>query len=332
MSELASIRQAEVRVIDPGGSVRWTERAKSCAISTTVLQITDTDGVTGVAGADCYTFGRADRALLEQICSMWPWLEGRSIDCREQLAEDMRVGVVFPLLTAPISLIDTALWDLAAKRAGLPLWKLLGGAQAQVPAYASLETMPTTDHYLEVVGQAKADGFQAVKLHSFGEPERDIALFTLLRDAYPGLTFMYDAEGVFSRREALKVGQALDELGCRWYEAPLPDFDLEGYRDLRRRLTTPILPAGYAMWDVRQIADALRDSPWSACRAEIVSTLGITELTKMMVVAGAFDLDLEPVTYGHSLFATAGLHVIQAHRNASYFEMAYPVEPWEYGV
>jgi L-alanine-DL-glutamate epimerase-like enolase superfamily enzyme len=292
----------------------------------------DSDGVEGIAGSDCYTFGRADRTLLESVRSMWPWLENRSIDCREQLAEDMRVGVVFPFSTGPIALVDTALWDLKAKRAGLPLWKLLGGAKERVPVYASLETMPSEADYVDVVDSAIADGIRAVKLHAFGDPDRDIALFTLLRERNPDLTLMHDAESVYSHEEALKVGKALDGLDCRWFEAPLPDFDLDGYRDLRRRLSTPVLPAGYAMWDIRQMADALRDSPWTACRSEVYSTLGITTLSKMMVLAKSFDMDLEPVTYGHSLFAAAGLHVILGFPNARYFELAYPVQPWEYAV
>jgi L-alanine-DL-glutamate epimerase-like enolase superfamily enzyme len=329
---MASIRRAEVIVVDPGTSLRWTERAKSCAVGTTILRLVDSDGVEGIAGSDSSTFGSADRSTLEAVRSMWPWLEGRSIDCREALAKDMRVGVVFPFSTAPLALVDVALWDLAAKHAGLPLWKLLGGAQEQLPAYASLETMPAEADYVDVVGRAQADGIRAVKLHAFGEPDRDIALFGLLRETYPDLTFMHDAESVYDHREALKVGRALDELDCRWYEAPLPDFDLEGYRDLRRCLNVPVLPAGYAMWDVRQLADALRDPPWDACRSEIIATLGITALCKMMGLARAFDMALEPVTYGHSLLATAGLHMAQAFANVSYFELAYPVEPWEYGV
>jgi len=329
---MATIRRAEVIVVDPGTSVRWTERAESCAVGTTILRLVDSDGVEGIAGADSCTFGRADRSTLEAVRSMWPWLAGRSIDCREALAQDLRVGVVFPFSTGPLALVDVALWDLAAKHAGLPLWKLLGGAREQLPAYASLETMPAEADYVDVVGRAQADGLTAVKLHAFGEPDRDIALFSLLRETYPDLTFMHDAESVYDHREALEVGRALDELGCRWYEAPLPDFDLEGYRELRRRLDVPVLPAGYAMWDVRQLADALRDPPWDACRSEIFSTLGITALCRMMGLAQAFDMDLEPVTYGHSLFAVAGLHVMQAFANVSYFELAYPVEPWEYGV
>jgi L-alanine-DL-glutamate epimerase-like enolase superfamily enzyme len=329
---MVTLRRIDVMVVDPGHVVRWTERAKSCAISTTILRITDSDGVEGIAGCDSYTFGRADRSVLEAVRSMWPWLEGRAIDCRDELAKDMRVGVVFPFSTGPLALVDVALWDLAARHAGVPLWQLLGGAQERLPVYASLETMPSESDYVEVVGRAHAEGITAVKLHAFGEPEKDIALFALLRETFPDLELMHDAESVYDHAEALRVGRALDELECRWFEAPLPDFDLEGYRSLRRRLDVPVLPAGYAMWDTRQLADALRDPPWSACRAEIFSTLGITELRRQILLAQAFDMDLEPVTYGHSLFAVAGLHVMQAFPNVSYFELAYPVEPWEYGV
>ena len=155
---MATIPRADVIVADPGTSVRWTERAESCAVSTTILRLVDSDGVEGIAGSDCSTFGRADRSTLEAVRSMWPWREGRSIDCREALAEDMRVGVVSPFSTGPLALVDVALWDLAAKHAGLPLWKLLGGAREQLPAYASLETMPAEADYVDVVGRAQADG------------------------------------------------------------------------------------------------------------------------------------------------------------------------------
>jgi L-alanine-DL-glutamate epimerase-like enolase superfamily enzyme len=327
-----TIRRAEVIVLDPGTDVRWTDRAKSCSVSTTILRLEDGDGVVGLAATDTFTFGRADRSVLEAVRSMWPWLEGRTTDCRQDLATDMRVGVVFPFTPAPIALVDMALWDIAAKNAEVPLWRLLGGAKAEVPVYASLETMPAEQDYLDVVDQAAAAGIRAVKVHAFGDPDRDIALFTALRGKHPDLTLMHDGEGVYNRQEALRVGAALDELDFHWYEAPLADFDLAGYRDLSRRLRTPILPAGYAMWDVRQLADALRDTPWGSCRAEITSTLGITAMREMMTLAKSYDMNLEPVTYGHALFAAAGLQLMQGHANATYFELAYPNEPWEYGI
>lgn len=328
----STIERIELFVVDPQKDVRWTDRAKSCAVATTVIRITDSDGVQGVAGMESFTFGPADRTTLEAVRSMWPWLKGRSIDCGEEMINDMRVGVVFPYAVLPLSLVDTALWDLKAKHAGLPLYRLLGGAKDEVPAYASLETMATDEHYVDVLSKAVSEGYGAVKLHAYGEPDKDIRLFQRLRTEFPELTLMHDAEAVYTHSEALKVGLALGELDCHWFEAPLNDLDLQGYRNLTARLTVPVIPAGYAFSDHRQIADALRDAPWSAARAEIASTTGITTMNRMMELAENFDMDLEPVTYGHPLYGTAGLHLILGHSNATYYEIAYPSADWEYGV
>jgi len=192
--------------------------------------------------------------------------------------------------------------------------------------------MDTAEDYLAVVARAREDGLTAVKVHAWGEPERDIALLERLRAEHPDLTFMHDAEGVYDRRGALRVARALESLSFRWFEAPLPDFDLEGYRDLRRRVDIPVLPAGYAMWDPMQIADALRDPPWSAVRSEASCTLGITALCQIAALARTFGMDFEPVSYGHTLCQAAHLHVMLAFDNVSYFELPYPVEPWEYGI
>lgn len=329
---MATIRRVEVTVVDPEHSVRWTESAKSCCLTTTIVRVIDSDGVEGMAGADSYTPAPRDLSVLEAVRSMWPWLAGREAECREALAQDLRVGVIFPFSTGPLALIDVALWDLESRRARIPLWKMLGGAQEELPAYASLSTMDSEAQYLDVVGRARDDGIPAVKLHSWGDPARDVSLFARIREEYPDLVLMHDAEGAYDRRDALGVARAIESLDCRWFEAPLPDFDLQGYRDLLRRVDVPILPAGYAMWDPRQMVEAMRDPPWTAARSEVQSTLGITALCKQMVLAQSYDIDLEPVSYGHSLGAIASLHVMLAFPNVSYFELAYPVEPWEYGV
>jgi len=64
---MATIRRADVIVVAPGTSVRWTERAESCAVGTTILRLVDSDGVEGIAGSDSGTFGRADRSTLEAM-------------------------------------------------------------------------------------------------------------------------------------------------------------------------------------------------------------------------------------------------------------------------
>lgn len=331
MSE-PTIESIELRVLDPRRSVRWTERANQCHVNTTVIQITDSEGATGVAGVEGFAYASGDRTTLEAVRGMWPLLHGRGIDCGVELVNEVRTGVVFPYVTNGLSLVDMALWDLRAQHAGVPLWRLLGGHRDSIPAYASLESMPHIEDYVEVVGNAIAQGFTAVKLHAFGDADKDIALYAHLRERFPDLVLMHDAECVYSPEAALAVGTALAEMGCTWYEAPLPELALQSYRELRRQVPVPLMPAGYALGDYDQVADALLDPPWSVCRSEIASTQGITGLVRLMELAESAGMNLEPVTYGSSFYAMAGLHVILGRPNATYLELAYPLTDWEYGV
>lgn len=327
-----TLEHVELRVLDPQRSVRWTERANTCHVNTTIISITDSSGAVGIAGVEGFAYAPGDRTTLESVRGMWPLLRDRPIDCGPELVDEVRTGVVFPYVTNGLSLVDMALWDLRAQHAGVPLWQLLGGHRDKVLAYASLESMPRIDDYVEVVGQAIADGFTAVKLHAFGDAAKDIELYAVLREAFPDLTLMHDAECVYSRDDALRVGLALADMGCTWYEAPLPELDLQAYRELSRKIPVPIMPAGYAIGDYHQVADALLDPPWSACRSEIASTQGITGLLRLMDLADAAGMNLEPVTYGSAYYAMAGLHVILGRGNATYLEIAYPRGEWEYGV
>lgn len=327
-----TIERIELRVLDPARDVRWTERAHQCHISTTVITIVDSEGAQGVAGVDGFAFARGDRTTLESVAGLWPALVGRPIDCASDLMDEVRTGVVFPYVTNGLSLVDMALWDLRAQHAGVPLWQLLGGHREKVLAYASLESMPRVEDYVDVVGRSISEGFTAVKLHAFGDPDRDIQLYARLRETYPALALMHDAECVYSREDAIRVGVALAEMGCPWYEAPLPELDLQAYRELRRQVEVPILPAGYALGDLHQVADALLDPPWTVCRSEIASTQGLTGLLRLMDLAESAGMNLEPVTYGSAFYAMAGLHVLLGRANATYLELAYPMAEWEYAV
>jgi L-alanine-DL-glutamate epimerase-like enolase superfamily enzyme len=329
---MSVIAQIEVRALDSDHSVRWTERAPTNALTTTLVRITDSDGCYGLGGYDSYTPRPRDLSVLEAVHSLSPVLVGRDSDCRETFAHQVRIGVMFPFSPAAVSILDVALWDLAARRREMPLYKLLGGARERIQAYASLETLEHSDDYLETVAAARDEGLRAVKVHAWGDPDRDVTLLARLREAHPDLILMHDAEGVYDRHSALHVARRLESLDFRWFEAPLPDHDFAGYRELRKRVDLPILAAGYAMWDVHQFAEALRDPPWTALRAEIGSTLGITSLCRLIALADAFDMDLEPVSYGHTLHQLATLHVMLANDNVRYFELPYPMEPWEHGV
>ena len=126
--------------------------------------------------------------------------------------------------------------------------------------------------YLEAIDGWVARGFGAVKLHAWGDPERDASLITAVRERFPSLTLMHDAECRYSREDAERVARSCADAGVRWFEAPLPDFDLQGYRDLRRQVPgVPVIAAGDAFWDPRLMAEVLRDPHGTRCASTCAS-------------------------------------------------------------
>ena len=125
---------------------------------------------------------------------------------------------------------------------------------------------------------------------------------------------------------------ALGDLGVRWFEAPLPDLDLEGYRRLMRLGGVAIVPAGDAIWDERLMKEILRDPPWSAMRFDVTFAGGITSAIRLFDVAEAFGMDVEVTSYGQTLVQSANLHVMLAFGRTSFFERAVPSEEFAFGV
>ena len=122
--------------------------------------------------------------------------------------------------------VDTALWDWRARKQAMPLWVLLGGAQARVPLYTTeggwLQLSPS-----ELVEQslaAQADGFRGAKI-KIGRPHvsEDVARLQAVREAVgPGFDIMTDANQGFARHEALRRAAAFDGLDLAWIEEPFP--------------------------------------------------------------------------------------------------------------
>ena len=142
---------------------------------------------------------------------------------------------------------------------------------------------------------------------------------------------MVDAESVYDRRGAARVGRALDDLDILWFEAPLSDRDIPGHRQLTRTLSTPVVPAGGLIDDPRELASVLRSDPWSAVRTQTMEG-GVGHVTDMAAVARAFGLDVELCSYGTTLTQVIDLHLILGLGLGHYYEQPFPTEPWEFGT
>jgi L-alanine-DL-glutamate epimerase-like enolase superfamily enzyme len=170
---------------------------------------------------------------------------------------------------AHLGLADLLAWDIKSKKAGLPLYQLLGGCDRRVPVYASTVTWDTMGEYERHIKECIDEGFFLFKLHAWGDVREDGALCRNLRRwTGPDALLMFDGSAGWDYVEALRFGAVLEECGFYWYEEPMREFHLGGYRKLARDLSIPILAAetsdgahwNAATWIEMEALDMVRTS------------------------------------------------------------------------
>jgi L-alanine-DL-glutamate epimerase-like enolase superfamily enzyme len=204
--------------------------------------------------------------------------------------------------------VDQALWDLAGRKLGVPVWKLLGGARDRLPAYASTmcgDEIPgglaTPEEYAAFATCLVARGYRAIKLHTWMPPvsfapsvSADIAACAAVRAAVgPDIALMLDANHWYSRMDALRLGRALDELGFAWYEEPMMEASVQSYRWLAEQIATPVLGPEIAWGSYHARAEWAVAGACDILRAGVDDVGGITPALKAAHLAEAFNMDCE---------------------------------------
>jgi L-alanine-DL-glutamate epimerase-like enolase superfamily enzyme len=233
----------------------------------------------------------------------------------------------------PLGTVDVALWDLLGKRAGLPLWRMLGGFRDAVPAYASGAKHASPDAYAAEAVAAVARGHRAYKLHPPGTPEADIAAAEAVRAAVgPEVALMLDASFAYSVGDAVRVGRALERLGFVWLEDPLAEYDVAGSALLRRKLDIPILATELPLAGLGSFASWAAEGATDMLRGDAAIKGGLTGMLKAAHLAEAFGLSFEVHHGGNALHNLAGLHLAQAIPNARWYEILLPEDSHGQGV
>jgi L-alanine-DL-glutamate epimerase-like enolase superfamily enzyme len=218
--------------------------------------------------------------------------------------------------TQAIAAIDVALWDLKAKRAGLPLAKLLGAHRDSVRCYN------TSGGFLhESIEQVKDNatrtleqGIGGIKI-KVGLPDsaEDLRRVRAVREHLgDGVPFMVDANQQWDRATAMRVGRRLEEFDLVWIEEPLDAYDTAGHAHLARSLDTAIA-TGEMLTSVAEHDDLIRAGAVDVLQPDAPRIGGITQFLRLATLADHANLQLAP----H--FAME----IHAHLAA-----AYPREPW----
>ncbi len=298
-----------------------------------ILRIKTADGFEGTSGVVSEHQGEfSDEHLLELQSVTADLLGLRSLD-------PVEVGAMLErtkpdLSDAARANIDIALWDLAARRAGLPLYELLGAKRDSIEPYASLPFYDSLPEYVEAVNDYAKLGYRIFKFHVWGLIEEDSKLVKLIQQTFADspYRFMIDLEGAYGFEDALRLGGEMDEGLFIWLEGPIDDELLEQYRELRSKLTLPIIPAGYNIYSSEFIRQGIKTGSWDAGRFDATTIGGITKALELLIIANDADLSIEIQSWGHSLAQATNLHLMLANERTRYFEASMPKEAYEFGM
>lgn len=222
----------------------------------------------------------------DDIAKIWDKLAWASISVG-------RSGVVNQAIAA----IDTALWDLKAKRAGVSLARFLGAHRDSLRCYNTSGgyLQAPIEEVLEKMAKAKEDGIGGVKM-KVGQPnttfdiKRVAAARKSIGDDFP---LMVDANQQWDRPTAKRVGRALEEFGLEFLEEPLASNDTEGHAELKRQLSTPIA-TGEMLSSVDEHFALMQCKAADILQPDAPRVGGVTPFLKIMVLADQFGLQITP--------------------------------------
>ena len=323
------ITSLDVQVVEPGMHAVIAERL-ILNLANVIVRIKTDDGLEGVAGSTTYL---GARAVATAVAELRPLLIGEDPLYRERLWTRLNEVSTIVLPPHTLAVIDCALWDLGAKAAGLPVYQLLGGHRDSIAAYASTLTYADLATFEKEVAGALERGFKAVKLHVWGDPDRDIELVGRIRKlAGPKVALMIDAVGSYDVPSAIRVGRRLEELGYEWFEMPIRDQHIQGYEILAATLDIPITSGEVNTYTFQESANYITRKAWDMLRVDAGISGGITGAHKTAVLAEAFGMRCEIHSFGYSLAQAANLQVMCAVKNCRYFEYPMPLNGYDQGM
>ncbi|MCB1970000.1 MAG: mandelate racemase/muconate lactonizing enzyme family protein [Geminicoccaceae bacterium] len=286
------------------------------------VRLVDTDGVEGMGYS--YTVGVAglaahvlvDRYARDHLIGADPdrieWIWNR-------LWWALHYGGRGGTVSLAISAIDIALWDMKARRHGLPLWRLLGGHDRHVPCYAGgIDLQFTLDQLLaQTDSNVHERGFRAIKMKVGRDRQsEDIERVAAMRAHLgPDFPLMVDANMRWSVDEAIRAARSLQPFNLTWLEEPTIPDDVGGHARIVREGGLPVA-AGENLHTLHEFQQYLVAGGLTFAEPDVTNCGGITTFMKVGHLAEAFNL---PVTSHGAHDLT--VHLLAALPNRSYLEV-----------
>ena len=266
-----------------------------------LARVADTDGAEG--WGEC-TAGEGPFYSEEWIDSAWevtrlflaPMVLGQEVEGATAVGALMRRARGNRMAKASV---ETACWDLEAKRLGVPLWRHLGGVQPEIPCGVSIGIQDTHGQLLEKIERELAAGYQRIKIKI--KPGWDREVVEKVRERFPDIRLMVDANSAYTLADAPLL-RALDEFDLMMIEQPLAYDDREDHARLQRMIETPVCLDE----SVRTSEDARKAIELGACRivnVKLGRVGGHAEAARVEAVCAAANV---PVWCGGMLEAGIG--------------------------
>ncbi|WP_428651418.1 mandelate racemase/muconate lactonizing enzyme family protein [Roseibium sp.] len=298
---MARIEKIELRMVDLVPKVKRTDAIQSfVSQETPIVTITDSDGASGTGYS--YTIGTGGSSVMRLLADhLAPGLIGREADRIEAIWHELEflthATTIGAISSIALAAIDTALWDLRARKQGLPLWKLAGGAKDRCPLYTTeggwlhIETSALVDDALA----AKSKGFTGSKV-KIGRPHvsEDFKRLAAVRAAVgDGYEIMTDCNQGFTVDEAIRRADRLRDLDLAWIEEPLAADDIGGHVRLSQSTSTPVA-VGESLYSIRHFREYMQSGACSVVQVDAGRIGGITPWLKVAHTAEAFDMPICP--------------------------------------
>ena len=250
-----------------------------------LVRIDTEDGATGWGEAFSYNCMKAVKAVVDSTVA--PILVGRDAADIARIGRDLQQALHlfgrYGITLFGISAVDIALWDLAGKRAGQPLGRLLGGPAEPplVPGYASLFRYRDPELVAETARAALAEGYRAIKLHETEEPEIAAARAAM----GDGVPLCVDVNCPWTPDEARRMAARLKPYGLHWLEEPIfPPEDFTALARLQRESGIDLACGENAStaFEFRSLLDA---GAARYVQPSVTKLGGVTEFLKVLALA-----------------------------------------------
>jgi L-rhamnonate dehydratase len=331
MAKITSIEISRHRLpLDPPFKASWDGRPRT-GFDAAIVRIRDDEGREGVGSGDLMLgFEGHEDLFIGQ--------DPRHVERHYEVLSHLQFhyGRCWP--------VDLALWDLAGKITGEPVWRMLGGRADKVRLYASSGVLRDHGAMAETAERFLAEGFPAMKVRftsSAGGREswrEDVKALEAIRarvgtkldlmvDCNQGWRMPWDTSAPWTFKDALTVARELEKLGIYWMEEPLHRADRRGMADLRQAVSIRIA-GGEMTRELYEFRDLVEGRCLDVLQPDAALVGGITGLRRVALMAREAGLAFTPHSWTNGIGVLANAHLTAGVGEAAWLEWPYDPPEW----